>query len=352
MIKRLICAKNESKTLTIELNLITKRWKIVSKQKEPDVLLIPSGLCFIKRFDSEENLESYIQERFKDLKYKISKTKEVSYIAVLKENQEGIDLELEPFAIARVCAMHIKDGLCLSLKDSYLTFVKLKSGLLESFRTINVGLDDLKTLDFSLEDARKRFLNIIEDSGYSIPDRLILFCEKSPVNTAYFKDFEIKYAGKDPDLIGACLGKAFKDIYPRFSQSIFKTQEFKKTALAGTSGALLLLFFNFLSSYFFKTDGLRDMQRQEFKKVFPNEPAVSPYRQLKSKVSSGEGYLLSSLLVEASSSLRKGMIIYSFEFDSTSLSIKGKAPENLLNGLNPRSVRQVPDGKEFELRFP
>ncbi|MCS7083683.1 MAG: hypothetical protein NZL90_01705 [Aquificaceae bacterium] len=354
MIKRLICAKSDDKTLTIELNLLTKQWKISSKQKEPDIFLIPSELCFIKRFISEENNEesinSYIQERFKDLSYKLSLRQDISYLAVLKTSQPQLDIELEPFAIARICALYLKDGLCLSLKETSSVFVRLESGLLESFRTL--GAINLKTLDFSSESVRKALLLLIEESGYSLPKKMVIFSQNPPFNLEQFKDLEILYGGKDPDLLGACLGKAFKDPYPRFRQNIFKSSEFKKTALTGAFGILLIAIFNVFSSFVFNVNRLRELQREEFKKIFPSEPAVSPYRQLKAKVSSGEDYLLSSLLVESSASLRKGMVIYSFEFDGNSLSIKGKAPEDVLAGLKPRSTRQVPDGREFELKFP
>ncbi|MCS7308298.1 MAG: hypothetical protein NZ526_07105, partial [Aquificaceae bacterium] len=103
----------------------------------------------------------------------------------------------------------------------------------------------------------------------------------------------------------------------------------------------------------YSTQELRELQRTEFKKLFPREPIVSLHQQVRAKVSTGEEYRLTKLFVKAQESLKPGMKLYRFEYADGRLSVKGEADRKTLEGLKLQSTKETPAGSvEFEIRLP
>ncbi|MFN7065545.1 MAG: cell division FtsA domain-containing protein [Aquificaceae bacterium] len=381
MIKRVITAKEGEKTLSIQYNPISRAWGITKRQGK-SLCVISSENCLIKAEEytdkkkKQEQLKAYARERFSNSRYDIRFTEDRVYLALCRNCEACESIELEPFALARLFGLYKRDGFVIDWGRRKTVFVEVVDGLLRSFRVVLKGGDYIsqrisqrRSLSFEdaerlkkekgsdLEEVKDAVEEILYLCGYEFSQRSVLLTgggSKLRGIREFFSEV-VPLRECDPEYavcLGACLRGVFKNPYPDFSQDI-SPKDIKR--LLYTSSALAALF---LTSLFFMervypVDGLRAVQRAEFKRLFPQEPIVSLRDQVRAKVSAGEDYKLTKLLLMAKDSLRVGMKLYSFEYSDGKLLIRGEAHESQLEGIKLRSTKEISPGRrEFEIVVP
>lgn len=380
MIKRVITGKESEKLLSIEYNPLSKEWKLSSKSGKT-ICCVPSERSLVKfenlkeeKKATIEKLKNYPKEKFPESRQDISLTHDRVYLALCKECSECEDIELEPFALARLFTLLAEEGFVIDWGRRKTVFVEVRKGLLESFRVVLRGGDyitqklsgsrgiseeeaeRLKRLEgLSLREVEEAVREIIQLSGYNFEGKKVLLTGggsrlkglKSLFSeTIVFTLCEPEYAV----CLGACLREVLKNPYPDFRKKGITQEEIRRIAYAG--GFILVAFVLgwFAMDRLYSVERLREVQRAEFKKLFPNEPIVSLHQQVKAKVSTGEEFKLTKLFIKAQDSLKPGMKLYSFEYLEGKLTIRGEADRSLLEGLKLHSTKETPAGKvEFEL---
>lgn len=384
MLKRLISAKDGEKRLSVEYNPISKEWK-VSQKSGKLICCVPSEKVFIKVEDytKEEkktkasDLKNYAKERFPESKHDIKLTNGRAYLALCRDCEECENIELEPFALARLFSLYEKEGFIIDFGRRKTVLVEIKDGLFRSFRVVLRGGDyitqsladkrsisweeaeRLKRLDgMALKEVEEAIIQILELSGYDFEDKNVLLTgggsRLKGLKSLFSKAIELKHCEPGYAVcLGACLREVLKNPYPDFIQKELTPQDIKRLAYVGAGMTFAFLFSFFAMQKVYSVETLRDAQRSEFKKLFPKEPIVSLQEQVKAKVSTAEEYKLTKQFLKAQESLRSGMKLYSFEYAEGRLNIKGEADRKTLEGLKLHSTKETPTGTvEFELRVP
>ncbi|RMH79349.1 MAG: hypothetical protein D6674_08100 [Acidobacteria bacterium] len=380
MLKRVITSKDGHKSLSIEYNPITKSWSL-SNRKGREMCLVPSDLTFIKREEGnrkeERELLSRFRGRFQEARLQTSFFSGFVYLGAYRGDFDCEAVELEPFALARLFSLHAQDGMLIDWGRRKTTFVRVREGLLESFRVVLRGgdyiseeisktkgiplesVERMKASDgLSLTEAERAVKTILELSGYSLErERVLLTGGGSRLKglRALFKEtIELKHC--QPELascLGACLREVLKNPYPDFEARELTKDYIKRLSLSLGSLALFGLLSLIGMHRLYNTEPLLSAQRSEFKRLFPREPIVSLHKQVKAKTKSGEEYRLSKLLLQSKDSLKEGMKLYSFEYSDGKLSIRGEADQSILQGIKTRSTKTTPTGRvEFEVSLP
>ncbi len=379
---RVITAKEGEKTLSIEYNPFSKKWNI-TKREGKVICVVPSQKVLIKVEDytdkkkKKEQLISYAKERFPDTRYHIRFADKKAYLALCKECSACENIELEPFALARLFSLYERNGFIVDWGRSKTVFVEVREGLLKSFRVILRGGDYIsnriakeRNLPFERAEALKReqglalkeVKDVVEEilsmSGYELKeDTLMLTGGGSKIKgiREYFqkvitlKEVEPEYAV----CLGVCLREVLKNPYPDFKEEGISKKDLRKALYLGSGLALVFFVSLFGMEKLYSVEELRDIQRAEFKKLFPKEPIVSLRDQVRAKVSTAEAYQLTKLLLKAQEDLKPGMKLYSFEYFEGKLTIKGEAPRSLLEGVKVRSLKDIGSDKvEFEVVLP
>lgn len=382
MWKRVISAREGNKVLSVEYNLLSKEWKLTSK-KGKEVLVVPSERVFIRIEEYAEGekkskgaeLKAYAKERFPQDRYDLKLFNGLAYLALCRDC-EG-EVELEPFALARLGALYGEELLVIDWGKRKTVFVELKGGFLRSFRVVlrggdyitkrlsesrSLGYEEAEGLKRSeglrLEEVREAVKEILELSGYIFEDKRVLLTggtsRLKELRGLFSETVELRHCEPEYAVcLGACLRKVLKNPYPDFVQKELSPQDIKM--LAYTGGAMALAFFVslFAMQRLYSVEPLRDAQRTEFKRLFPNEPIISLYDQVRTKVSTGEEYKLTKLLSKAQENLRPGMKLYRLEYTEGRLTIEGEADRKTLEGLRLFSTKETPTGRvEFEIKVP
>lgn len=384
MIKRTITAKDGGKSLSIEYNPLSKEWRLSPKSGKL-VCSVPSDRCLIKLEESQEKakreavekLKAYARERFPKSKHDISYTHDRVYLALCRDCEDCENIELEPFALARLFSLHGEDGLVIDWGRRKTVFVEVRDGLLESFRVVLRGGDyiSLKLSEgrgISMEEAEilkraegirlreveEAVREILDLSGYDFEKERVLLVgggsRLKGLKGLFSETPSLDYC--EPEY-AVCLGTGLREVlknpYPNFTKKGLTQKEIRYAAYVGSALLVASLISLFAMQRFYSTESLKDAQRAEFKKLFPKEPIVSLHQQVKAKVSTGEAFRLTKLLSKARESLKPGMRLYSFEYAEGRLSIKGDADRSLLEGIKLTSTKETPTGKvEFELKLP
>ena len=382
MIRRVITARDGEKTLSVEYSPFSKEWRI-TKREGKSLCVIPAHKSFIKVEDYTEKreklnkLKEYVKERFEGSRYSIKFLDKKVYLALCKDCFECENIELEPFALARLFSLYDQKGFVIDWGKNKTLFVEVEDGLLKSFRVvlrggdyITQGIQEAKSIDFSqgeslkkthgmeLSEVKERVEEIIHMSGYDFGDKRVLLTgggsrlkglrEIFP-NTILLQHCEPEYGVA----LGACLREVLKNPYPDFTQEELSPKDIKVLAYKSFGLLSLFLLSFFIMQKTYSVERLREIQRIEFRKVFPNEPIISIRDQVRAKVSTGEEYELSKLLIKAQENLKVGMKLYSFEWDKGRLVIKGEAERSILEGLPVKSAKETATGKvEFQLELP
>lgn len=384
MLRRVITAKDGEKVLSLEYSLISKDWKL-SKKSGKVLCLVPSDRSFIKveRFEEQNKkavisrLKEYAKERFPESKMDFSIVQDRIYTAFCRDCDSCDYVELEPFALARLYQMYGKDGFVIDWGRRKTVFVEVRDGFLQSFRVVLRGgeyitqklaesrgvsikeAENMKRLEgLSLKEVEESVKEVLELSGYSFENKSVLLVgggSKLKGLRALFSE-TLRFDLCEPEYavcLGACLRELLKNPYPDFTKKELTQEDIK--SLTFSVGGLVLMFI--LSLYaiqrLYSVEELKEAQRAEFKKLFPREPIVSLHEQVKTKVSTGEEYKLTKLLLKSRESLKPGMKLYRFEYADGRLTLKGEADRELLRGLKLHSTKDTTGGRvEFEVRVP
>ena len=151
MIKRVVSAKEGEKRLSVEYNPITKSWQ-VSKRFGRLICVVPSHKSLIKVEGRKriEDLRAYVKERFPESRYDIKLLEDRAYIALCRDCSECENIELEPFALARLFSLYEKEGFVIDFGKSKTVFVEVEGGLLRSLRVVMRGGDYLTQRKYTL----------------------------------------------------------------------------------------------------------------------------------------------------------------------------------------------------------
>lgn len=384
MLRRFITAKEGEKLLSIEYNPISKGWHI-SSRKGKTLCVVPSDRCLIKpeRFKKQERkskaqaLKAYAKEKFTESRYDLGYADDMVYLALFRGFGECEFVELEPFALARLFSLHADDGFVIDWGRRKTVFVRVKRGLLTSFRVVlrggdyitqrigearGISLEEAESLKkregLSLEEVKTLVEEILELSGYGFENEKVLLTGGGSrlrgLKELFSEALSLTYCEPEYAVcLGACLREVLKNPYPDFTKGELSQEDIRKIAFAG-AGLFLAFFISlFAMQRLYSTKKLREIQRAEFKRLFPREPIVSLHQQVRAKVSTGEEYRLTKLFMKAQENLRPGMKLYSFEYVEGRLSIRGEADRKTLEGLKLHSTKETPTGNvEFEMKLP
>lgn len=383
MIRKVVTAKDGEKSLSVEYNPLSGEWRLSSRTGKT-ICSVPSDRSLVKfeDFGGEEKkavlekLRTYSRERFPESRYDISLMNNRVYLALCRDCADCEEVELEPFALARLYSLHSQEGFIIDWGRRKTVFVEVKEGLLQSFRVVlkggdyitqklsesrNISLEEgerLKRLEgMNLKEVEEAAKYILELSGYSVEGKVFLTGGGSRLRG--LRSLFPESVGLDlcePEYavcLGVCLREVLKNPYPDFRKKGFTQEDLRRLAYVG-GGILVAFALSLLSMQkLYSVESLRDAQRAEFKKLFPKEPIVSLHQQVKAKVSTGEEFRLTKLLIKAQENLKPGMKLYSFEYAEGRLTLKGEADRSLLEGVKFHSTKETPTGRvEFELRVP
>jgi hypothetical protein len=366
------------KVFSIRTNPITKRWAITSKVGKK-ICVVPSDLCFVKiekAFTQKlSQLKGYYQievsEKFGKVKWDLSLHEGNAILGVYKNfNPEGCDgVDLEIFSLARVLKLLGVDGYVLDLGRRKTTLVRVEKGLLKEYRVLLRGGDYLSLLanpekpeegerlkkekGLQLKEVYEGFKKLLE--ALDLQEGAVLL-SGGGAKLKGIKDF-FKNTIENPycepthtSAFGASLRSVVKTPYPDFVERELSERELRVLGTALLGGLALFGFSYFGLEKLWSMDGLREREKAEFKKLFPNAPTTALREQVLSKATKEEPFQLTSKLSQLSSQLREGIKLYSIDFSEGTLLIKGEGEENIVRQLKAKAVKKTPLGTvEFEL---
>ncbi|MDW8032264.1 MAG: cell division protein FtsA [Aquificaceae bacterium] len=383
MIRKVVTAKDGEKSLSVEYNPLSREWKLSSKRGKT-ICSVPSDRSLVKfeDFKSEEKkatlerLKAYARERFPESRQDTSLTHNRVYLALCKDCADCEEVELEPFALARLYSLHSQEGFLIDWGRRKTVFVEVKGGLLQSFRVVlkggdyltrklsesrNINLEEGERLKrsegMSLKEVEEAVKDILELSGYSLEGKVLLTGGGSRLKglrSLFPESIDLTLCEREYAVcLGVCLREVLKNPYPSFRKKDLTPEDIRKLAYSGSGVLVAFALSLFGMQKLYSVESLKEAQRAEFKKLFPKEPIVSLHQQVRAKVSTGEEFRLTKLLVKAQESLKPGMKLYSFEYAEGRLTLRGEADRSLLEGIKLHSTKETPTGKvEFELRVP
>lgn len=384
-LERVYTGIDGEKTFSVSHGLFRKTWS-ASNAKGTGINVVPSDLCLIKIEQaftkSISKLRSYfgleIESKFGDLPFDLSLAGDRVYIALHRypKAKDYSHIELEPFALARLLSLLTDEGIIIDIGRRKTTFVQIEKGFLKSYRVIMDGTDYLIDLitrkrDISGEDAKSLLINkglelnevkegiesILKQSGYRLNETKVLLCgggaNLKGLGELFSNTIQNNFC--KPELasaFGASLKYVLTNPYPTFQFRALSKEDLRKVTVLG--GLSLVLFFAslFAIDKLYSIQNLREIERAEFKKTFPNTPIVSLHEQIRSKVSAGDKYALTRRLKELSQMIDPGMKIISFDYSDGILRIKGEAESQLSSKIKAKSIKQTPKGiVEFEMEL-
>ncbi|MCS6957824.1 MAG: cell division FtsA domain-containing protein [Aquificaceae bacterium] len=384
MLRRVITAKEGEKLFSLEYSPISKNWHVSSKRGKI-LCVVPSDRCFIRterykkheRKSTVQTLKAYAREKFPESRYDVGYVDDRLYLALYRNFNRCEFVELEPFALARLFSLYSNNGFAIDWGRRKTVFVEVEGGLLKSFRVVLRGGDYItqrvcEAKSLSLEEAEKlkkseglslaevkaSVEEILELSGYSFEERKVLLTgggsRLKGLEGLFPQVIPLTYCEPEYAVcLGACLREVLKNPYPDFTRRELSQEDLRKIAFSGVGIAVAFFVSLLAMQRLYSTQELRELQRTEFKKLFPREPIVSLHQQVRAKVSTGEEYRLTKLFVKAQESLKPGMKLYRFEYADGRLSVKGEADRKTLEGLKLQSTKETPAGSvEFEIRLP
>ena len=331
---------DSNRQISVDYNPITKKWR-VSKKAGKAVCVVSALDCLVKVLPKTEEKEKDLLQRLKreystenvDLKF----YKDLVFVGVYRDRKECQEIDLEPFALARVLSLLTLDGGCLNAEEGRLTVVAVQDGVVSAFRVIKrkEGQDHRELLEFL---------------GIDIGGKEVL------LSGAYWQAFEnlfqrvLKNPYCSPELtcaLGASLKHIVKTPYPTFTKVALSPKEIKGLSVKTALAVLPLFASFFLTNVMYDTEKLRESARREFKEVFPNLPAVGVYQQVRSRVLIQERFVLTKRLARLSG--WEGLTIYSIEWDGEVLRIKGEGPQDKVIAISTQSTKKAEENTlEFE----
>ncbi|WP_340695419.1 cell division protein FtsA [Hydrogenobacter thermophilus] len=373
------------KILSVEHSPLRKVWKITKKMGRR-ICVIPSDLCFVrvepsfsKRISEVKSFYALdVEQRYGKVSWDVSMYGDQVFLGVYRGgfSKDCENVELEIFALARALSLLYKDGYLLDMGRRKTTLIRCEKGLLKSYRVILKGGDYINLLisqkrgielskaeelkikeGLELEEALHGVKDILSSLGIN-QDSEPLLLSGGASSIKGLKELLPKAEKNpycDPDLtsaLGASLKFVLKNPYPDFVQRELSQRDLKIAGITVGAAAFLFVTSYALTGSLWSSEKLRDIQREEFKRIFPGTPIVSIYDQVRSRVSTEEPYELTKKFTELSRRLRQDVKIYSIEFSEGTLTIKGEGKEDVVSQMNPKRVKRTPTGNaEFELEI-
>lgn len=378
-------AIDRNKSFSIRFNRLRKNWK-ESDSSGKQIYVVPSDLCLIRieqAFTKKlSSLRSYyrleVESKFPGSNFDVSLVDDTVYVAIHRDSKalDYSHIELEPFALARVLSIIADEGIIIDIGRSKTTFVQVERGLLRSYRVVGEGVDFLARLvsekrkielaqaknllferGIELEEFREGIDFIFNQSGYELNENEVVLSGGG----AYIAGIEklLRRVRKNnlcsPEFsvaLGAALKYVMKNPYPAFQFRTISAGELRRVALFTVAGVVVTVASLIAVDRIYSTQNLRDIEKAEFKKVFPNAPALYIREQVKGKVGAGERFELSKRLAEFSKMIESGIKVISFDYSSGTLTVRAEAESSISSKVRAKSVKQTPKGTvEFEVEI-
>ena len=367
------------KLLSVDFSLFRKDWKITEKRGRK-IYVIPSDLCYVRRektelkdvYDLRRFLSIEVEEKFGDVLWDVRLKGDTYCLAVAKDfevPEDAYALDPEVFSLARVVrALGREDCYVLDIGRRKTTLVDVEGGELYSYRVVLKGLDYIKREvpeevvvreGLDNEGVRKSFERILSSLGRSLEEKPVLLSGGGSKLRGIDKLFKNSFRSPlvSPEMIsalGASLKFVLEDCSPHFREEELSEKDIKKVSLA--LGASLLIFvasvagINYAEKSFVKR--VREVEKREFKRKFPQKPAVAVRDQVKSMFLREENPMTGRLL-KLSEKLSEGMKLYRIEFEGGVLRVVGEAKsKDIVAEIGAKSVKETPEGGfEFEVEI-
>lgn len=385
LLNRVYTGIDGEKNFSIIYSPFRKTW-LQSNAKGTAIYVVPSDLCLIKIEQAFtkglSKLRSYygleVDSKFPGLPFDVSLIGDRAFIALHRDKKakDYTHIELEPFALARLLSLLTDEGIIIDIGRRKTTFVHIEKGLLKSYRVVLEGTDylidlvktkrgiseeDAKSLLFNrgleLQEVKEGTESIVKQSGYNVSETKVLLSGGGAYLKGIGELFQNTIQNKfcKPELssaFGASLKYAMKNPYPTFQFKALSKEELRRVAISLAASFTLFFASLFAINKLYSIENLKEIERAEFRKTFPNTPILSLHEQIRAKVADGEKYELTRKLRELSSTIEPSMKIISFDYSDGILRIKGEAESQLSSKIKAKSIKQTPKGTvEFEVEF-
>ncbi len=380
------------KSYSIDYNPLRKSWKPVKKSGRKvfvipaDKLLVKFGTSPIKdKYTLKRSLSLEIEEKFGDVYWDVSVDKQGNYTLVLykdfEEPQDAYALDAEPFSLLRTALAHgQEDVFLLDIGKRKSILLNVEKGKLSSYRVVLRGGDFINMhiadkLGISEEEAerlkrsrglkeqviKESFEEIMNSFGVNLKGKAVMLCGGGSRLMGIEEQFErvIRCTLCEPEYASA-FGASLSPVY-RLNCPDFRQEEVSPELLRKSAVALVLSILTFLGAdtYLDKlaNDIRRDFKRaqvREFKKHFPNKPAVAVYDQVRSMYRGVQNpYSLTRKIEKLLNILRgKEISLYKIEYDGKKLTLKGEAKKEVVDSLPVKDIRKTPEGSfEFKIEI-
>ncbi len=377
------------KTYSIDYSLLRRNWSS-SDRLGKKIYVIPSHLTYVKKettqigdiYNLRKALWVEIEEKFGDVFWDVKLSGDRYCLALIRDfspPEDAYSLDPEIFSLARVCrATSENDCFVLDIGKRKTTLVEVVGGELESYRVvlkggdfidkyltekIGVGKEEAERIKISeglkSDHVRAAFETILSSLGKDLSDKKVLLSggvsKLTGIESYFGAVLRNEYVPPEMNsAFGASLKYVYRDCSPEFREEELSERDIKKViAVFGTS-LLLFMAVNFSLGFLEKriVKDIRGIEKKEFRRVFPNLPAVAVRDQLKSLLER-TNYNMTAELILLSEKLSEGLKLYKIEYGNGVLKVVGEAEsKKILEKLSPKSIKKTPEGKfEFEVEI-
>lgn len=371
------------KEVSVDYNPLKKSWKLTSK-KGKKIFLIPSDRVLIKREKLPEGLKKrdlkrYLQTKYGEFMFDFTLEGDTYTLVLVRDFKPPEDyhaLDPEPFALARLSHPAGEENLTvLDIGRRKTTYVRVENHRLKAYRVVLRGGDYLtqrlaerlnipferaeelkREKGLELEPVKEALADILKDLP-PVEGKLLLSGGGSKLKGLEgflgleTLTFDFLEREKFP-----AFGGALKFVY-RDDSPTFKPPEVGRRELRLTAFALAVLLLGYLV-------GVQTLDRAEkrflseiekrekllFSEKFPDLPPVAVLEQLKTMRGKGKKSVI-PLFEKLTSTLPKGVKIYSLEYRNGVLKVKGEAPKGVAEKLNALSLKREGDNYLFEVEI-
>ena len=381
-----------NKTYSIDYEPFRKRWRATEKSGRK-IYVIPSDKVLIKRdsspirdrFTLRRSLSLEIEEKFGSVNWDVSVDKSGNYTLVIYRDFEkpgdAYSLDAEQFSLSRTAIAHGHESvLIIDFGRRKTSFIELEGEQLKAYRVVLKGGDYINRRlaeargipeteaerlkiekGIELKEAEESLRDILNSSGIKLKDRTVFLSGGG----SRLKGIE-SFFGKvhrcemcEPELasaFGASLTYAIPMNTPTFREEEVSPATFRRFGM-GVLVSLLLFVGAELYIGKLKEDlrsSFRKVQAEEFKRVFPDKPAVAVFDQVRSMYKSGDNdYALTEKLGRLAELLEgKEVKIYGIDYDGDKLRVKGEGKKEVVDSLPVKELKKTPEGSlEFSLEI-
>lgn len=286
-----------------------------------------------------------VEEKFSDCYFDIDIDSKTVHIIIVRDFPKSKDyymLDGEIFSLLRFYNHFINsDGYVINIKEDRATFVAVKDRKIEFYRVIKSR--EIHTIINQIEvDSKEKPILLAGNITDSTKD--ILFKEG-------FSKVILPQVCSPQEVVayGAALKGVLGDRFLSFRKESLGEEDLK---VFGITASVFVLIYGlvFVTVDFYQKRLIKDIKKQQaqiFKKVFPEQPVVSAYDQMKSMVKVSSEFKLSEKLLKLE--IPKNAKIYKVEYIDGVVTIKGESAEP---PAVAKSVKRTPLGNfEFEVEI-